>query len=1089
MRNFLLTSFLLLVLSSASWAQDRTITGKVTSDDGNTLPGVNVLQKGTANGTVTDSDGKYTISIPSTGVTLVFSFIGMKTTEVAVGERTVVDVQLGLDITQLAEIVVTGTGVATDKRNVAISVESITAGKLPQTPTASIDQALVGKIPGAQISSVDGTPGAGTNILLRGINSIQGGTQPMILLDGIQVRATDLNSLDMSNIERVEVVQGAASATIYGAQGANGVIQLFSKRGKGKVSINVSSSYGVSSYINSGNLAKASLHGFATDAANNVVGSGGVLALEQDGTYTNNSPVWQRTITDPSIIVNKPYNQNLKYYDHFAQFFKEARSTINSINISGGSEATDYAVSLSNTRQESTVKNNGTFERTNLGINVGTELFKGFKLRSTTQIIYTDNSLNPFFRTGGGQGFIGPTGGGGGIYGMMNASPFYDFEHKNSDGNYPFYLGTQTVGVNGFNPNAYFQYSSGDDKKIDVIQNLQATYTINKFLELDAKYGLNVQQQNVKFTIGNQILTDNLNYTSQGAQIYINNAADATGEVDKFFYTTTFQNLLTTAIIKTDFKKDFNIDFPLKTSTQISYDYRNNVFDQTFTYGYSLKTATLNNQQQVASTQVLADSRTPFVTFGYLVNQKFEFGDFGGVSAGFRRDWSSAFGSGITPATFPRVDGFLRLASFNFWKNSSLSGVIPELKIRSAYGQAGIQPGPFNRYSTFSGTNLGTGIAYFLASQQNNPNLKVERTDEFEIGTDLTVNLLKGVWLSGFTSSFTVWNRKSSDVIYATDAATSTGYTAQLNNAFTLESNGIQFGINLDVYTSDSFNWDFTANFGKQKSIIADIAGTNTIVLGATAGSTALALNKGDKIGQIYGFKTLHSVDDLRPDGTRYIQPADATKYAVSSDGYLVNATTKRIQFGDVTTAFGDPNPNFNASFINNFTYKKFLTAAFQFDWINGSHIYNQTKEWMYRDAIHADYQRPVTINGETAAFGGYYQSAYSDVIGSINGARNGTKDYFYEDASFVRLRNVSVGFDLTQAFSIKGFKKLQLVFTGRNLLTWTKYTGFDPEINSVFGVANQGNNTANNSSLERGIDHNSTPNNKTYQISLNLGF
>jgi TonB-linked SusC/RagA family outer membrane protein len=1080
MKNALLF-ICMLAIAFQAWAQDRVISGKVSStEDGSALPGVNVVVKGTTTGTVTDSEGNYRLTVPPSGSSLIFSFIGLVTKEIAIGQNTVVDTDLSMDVTQLSEIVVTGAGVATDKRKLAISVESIDASKLPLAPSSSIDQALIGKIPGAQISSVDGTPGAAANILLRGINSIQGGTQPMILVDGIQVRATDLNSLDLSNIERTEVVQGAAAASIYGAQGANGVIQLFTKRGKaGHVAINFSSSFGLNEIINAGNLRKASLHGFATDASNNVIdAAGNPIQLGPEGTYYDQSPVWPRTITDPSVVVNKPYNANLKYYDHFAQLFRQAHSTINNLSVSGGNEKTDYSFSFSDTRQQSTIRKNGGVDRTNLTMNIGSELFKNFKIRSTTQLIYTNNSLNPFFGSGSN-----------GVFNMLNVSPFFDLNHVNADGNYPFVLATQTVSVNGTNPNANFQYSFGENKKIDVIQNLNLNYTVNKFIELDVKYGLNFQQQNVKYVMKNQTLQENLNYDYFGGAIAINNGTDATGEIDKYYYTTTFQNLLSTAIFRTDFQKDFNIDFPLKTFTQISYDYRNNLFEQNQTYGYSLKTSTLFNEQQVASTQVLLDNKTPFITFGYLLNQKFEFGEVAGVSGGFRKDWSSAFGAGITPAIFPRADGFFRLSSLDFWKNSSIGGILSEFKIRSAYGEAGIQPGAFDRYPTFTGSNIGTNLGYYYASDQKNPNLKVERTREMEIGTDLNLNLLKGDFLSGLTASLTYWNRQSTDVIFDKDVPTSQGSTTLKNNAFTLQSHGVQLGLNVDMYTSNAFNWDLTANFGHQRSIISDIDGPNTIVLQASAGSTNLALKKGDPIGQIYGFKALHSVNDTRSNGSRYIDPANEGNYSVSSEGYLVNKATKRIQFGDETVSFGGPNPKFNASFINNFSYKRFLTFSIQFDWIKGSHLYNQTREWMYRDGIHSDYARPVTIDGETAAYASYHQSAYSDIFGSVNGGRNSTKDYFYEDASFVRLRNAAVGVDFAQVFSVKGFKKLQLLFTGRNLLTFTKYTGMDPEINSVATSINAGNNVYGNSAFERGIDSNSTPNNRTYQVTLNLGF
>ncbi|MGC4022903.1 MAG: TonB-dependent receptor plug domain-containing protein [Cyclobacteriaceae bacterium] len=214
-------------------AQDRVVTGRVTSsEDGSPLPGVNVLIKGTINGTVTDSDGKYSLSVPMSGGSLVFTFIGLGTQEVEIGERAIVDIQLGLDIKQLTEVVVTGTGVPTDRKKLAIAVESVSGDRLPQAPTAAIDQALVGKIAGAQIATVSGNPGAPVSIQLRGINTLGGGTQPLIMVDGVEMNSTALNSLDLNNVERVEVVQGAAASTQYGAQGANGVIQIFTKKGK-----------------------------------------------------------------------------------------------------------------------------------------------------------------------------------------------------------------------------------------------------------------------------------------------------------------------------------------------------------------------------------------------------------------------------------------------------------------------------------------------------------------------------------------------------------------------------------------------------------------------------------------------------------------------------------------------------------------------------------------------------------------------------------------------------------------------------------------------------------------------------------------
>jgi TonB-dependent starch-binding outer membrane protein SusC len=1053
-----------MLFAQIAMAQTVDVTGKVTEANGTGIPSASVKEKGTRNGVTSDANGNFSITVKQ-GATLVFSSIGFENYEMPVTGGTM-DVKLKADTRSLSEVVVTGVGVATTKKKLAFAVESISADKLPQAPTASIDQALVGKIPGAQISSIDGTPGARANILLRGINTLQRGTGPLILLDGVEVRATDINSLDLTNIERVEVIQGAAAGTVYGAQGANGVIQLFSKKGKkGQTNIDIQSSYGVSDYVNNGGVAKADKHGFRTDATGNVItAANAVIFLDSvNGRWRN--VVWPRTILDPNTQVNKAYDKNLKYYDHFAQLFQQAITTNVSLSLNGAGEKMDYAFGLSNNTQESNIKKNGRVSRTNFTANLGIELFKGFKIRSVTQLVYTNSNLNPYYTSGRNS-----------IYEMLNVSPFYDLNFKSKDGNFPYYLSTGSGGitVNGYNPNYYFQYAEQQDDKIDVVQNLQANYKINKFVEVDAKYGINFQQNDVIQIYKNQSENSNSNSTGEFA-----GSVDNTGQLDNYAFKSTFQNAIVSIFIKTDFEKDFNLKVPITTSTQVSYDYRKNVFKNFHTRGLGLPLYPLYGNNQAATTSIITDEVTPFVTFGYLVNQRFDYGDIGGLSVGFRSDYSSAFGGGSEPQTFGRGDAYIRPSSFDFWKNSKLGEIIPEFKLRAAYGEAGIQPRAFDRYPTITPSAIGSSLSFVLPYDSKNPNLNVEKSKELEVGTDFTFNLAKGRWLSGATLSMTYWDRKSREVIFDVDVPSSTGTSTLRDNAFEIGSNGFQLGLNLNVLNTKDWTWDLTTNFSTQKSMILGTKNGQEIVLTASAGSTSLTLKAGQRIGQINGYKALRSLDATRLDGTAYIDRANYGNYAISSDGYVVDKATKRIQFENESKPIGDGNPDFNMSFINSISYQNYITLGFQFDWISGSHLYNQTKEWMYRDGIHADYARPVTIDGQTAAYAGYYQSAYSDFFGSVNGARNGTKDYFYEDASFVRLRNISFAVDLNHFFKVKTFKRVQLIFTGRNLLTFTKYTGFDPEISS--GITN--------SAFERGLDHNSTPNNKTYQVGLNLGF
>lgn len=1054
-------------------AQPAQIKGKVTdAKDGSPIPNATVKIKGTRAGTSTDMDGAFMLTAAGNKITLEVSSIGYTTLNMPVTAGKPIIIKLETDTKALNEVVVTGVGVATSKKKLAFAVESVTADKLPPTPTADIGQALVGKIAGAQISSVNGSPGQPVNILLRGINSLRGGTMPMILMDGIEIRATSLESLDFNNIDRVEVVQGAAAASIYGAQGANGVIQLFSKKGKaGRISINVTSSLAVNQLLNVGNLHKAYYHSFETNANNEVIGANG-QPIVFDSIYSDypNNVIWNSTNFGTNN--NKPYNRNLHYYDHFKMFFQNANNYNNSITISGGKDKIDFSITASDSRQETVFKHNGDYSRSNFVSNIGAELYKGLSFRSITQLVYTKNTqLDP---TGRNM-----------FYALNNSRPFANYDYKSPDGNYGAYFG-DAIGVNGYNFNYVHEYSNVNDDKVDVVQNFDLNYKFPRFVEVDAKYGLNYKNQRIVFNIADQSNNLNAALWEQWVENYSPRTSfgspatkDQTGEINVQQYNTTFQNLLSTVTIRTDFEKDFHWHTPIRTTTQIAYDYRKNYFKQYVTYALDAPTYTPYNASNmgtfsIANTDQFAnggDYKEPFITYGYLVNQRFEYGDLAGISGGFRSDYSSAFGQGSKPFTFPRGDAYVRISGMNFWQGK-LAEVVSEFKLRGAYGEAGIQPRAFDRYIVLNTRNIGDANTLVYPTRYANPDLSVEVSKELEIGTDVSFNVLqKEDWFKNAGIAFTWWKRTTDNAIYPVDAAPSTGTGTYLNNAFGLESKGIQASLNLNVLSTKSIAWNFTANFGKQTSKITSVTGQQ-IVVTSNAGSSNYVLKAGEKIGQLYGFLGLHNVDAVDPTGTPYIPKDQQSNYVVSSNGWVVNKTTRAPYFTANQYSFGDPNPKFNISFINELNFKNMLTFSIQWDWINGSHLYNQTKEWMYRDGIHGDYDNPITIDGQTGAWTAFYRGMYAER------SRDGTKNYFYEDASFIRLRNVVLAFDFARVFNIKAFQRLQLVLTGRNLVTFTNYTGMDPEISSG----------SSNSAFDRGVDHNTIPNLKTWQAGVNIG-
>ncbi len=1046
-------------------AQTREVTGKVTDANGAPLNGASINVKNSRIGTSAGPDGTFTISVAPNTV-LVISAVGYEQKEVNVGSLTSIGVKLDADARALSEVVVTGTGAATSKKRLAIAVESISADKLPASPTADIGSALVGKIAGAQISLTNGSPGSPVNILLRGINGVITGTMPLILLDGVEVRATSLESLDLSTIDRVEIVQGPAASTIYGAQGANGAIQLFSKRGKsGKLSIDVSSSVAVNQLLNIGKVQKSRFHSFNVDANGNVVNGSGT-PLEYDpvtGSYLTN-PVFN--LISPTSIANHEYNKNLQFYDHYKMFFQKAKTVNNSIILSGGTEGFDYSFGLSDNYQETVFKNNGDFRRTNLTSNLGFTLARGLKFRSITQLAYTKNTQ---LDVSGRNMF----------YAINNSRPFANYEQKDELGYHSPYFG-DAVGVNGYNFNYIIENSKAVDKTIDIVQSLNLNYKFSKYLELDARYGLNRSNFNSRFRIAEQSHSVGADFWEYWAEWYsprtsfgVPAASNESGEINEQDFISTFHNFIGTATVKLDLQNDLGLNVPITSTTYGGWDYRKRINTNYVTYATDAPDYSPYTAADMGNYKVVTDNLDKFVTYGYFVNQRFEYKDFAGIGGGLRSDYSSAFGRGSKPATMYRGDAYVRISSFDFWKNSNVYNVIKEWKLRSSYGQAGVQPNSYDRYPVLAPAILGTQSALADPVASNNADLKLSIATELEVGTDITANLLKNNWLRNATLSFSYWKRKSKDSYLRVDIAPSVGLGRQLTNAVDLSSDGIQASLNLAVYSSKNLNWNFTANYSKQKSVIDKVLGGAEVIIQSAAGSSQYVIRAGEKIGQIYGYLFLHDVNQLDANKTPYIPADQQANYEVASNGYVVNKTTKQPFATAGRYSLGDPNPKFNMSFINDFTYKGFLTFGFQFDWVYKSNLYNQTKEWMYRDGIHKDYAVPVTIAGQTEAWTAFYRGAYA-----VRQA-NGTKSYFMEDASFLRLRNVALGVDLARFVKLKGLNKLQLVFTGRNLLTITDYTGMDPEISSG----------ANNSAFDRAVDHNTIPNVKTYQVGLKLGF
>lgn len=1047
-KKILLTVAAFMLLLSGILAQTTEITGKVVDNNGAPIPNASVFDKKTKTGTVTEMDGSFHLKV-SRGTTLLISSVGFDNKEVKAEGTGLLTISLSQTAQALSEVVVTGVGVATSKKRVAIAVQTISSDKLPVVPSGSIDQALVGKIAGAQITSSSGNPGSPVSIQLRGVNTIQGGSQPMILVDGVEIPPGNLNSLDLNTIDKVEVVQGAAAATIYGAQGANGVIQIFTKKGKpGSSRIDASARVSWDSFINVGKVHQPFNHSFQTDAQGDIVqqdGSGNFVKLIQDSLGIWGQPIW---LAGPNDQNNIPYKDNTHYYDHIAQLFHQAMTTNYSVSASGGKEHSDYAITASQLKQESII--DGYLKRTNLTLNLGFEPLKNLKLRAISQLVYTQSTL------GNNQ-----------ISSALYTYPFANFDYKDAEGNHTFKFGG--AGANSSNPYYYRQYLKYHEDIVDVLPSLNANYKFPRFLELDYKYAINYTRDDYERDAANQTL----NKSSAAYNYFVGEGI--TGGIYNSFSRYVTQNSLATATLKLDGAKDFGMAIPLTSTTTAAYDWRKKKSDGTSNdyIGMPLYDANANQANQKVANGVYEDN---FITFGYFFNQRFEWGDIAGISGGFRSDYSSTFGDTKKPLTFPRGDVYFTPSSLKLWEN--VAHLVPLFKLRAAYGEAGIQPGVFDRISTLNNTNFDNGAGFYNVSRVANPLLTVERSKELEVGTDIGLNTHLNDWFSSINLSATVWNRKGKGIIWVVPLAISSGASEIKTNAVDLSSKGIEISLDASIYKSKIFNWSLNAVFGKQQSKTDAIYGATDIPLVWGSGAT-YTLRPGEEIGTVYGYKALTSVDQKDAQGNYYIDQSQKANYTMV-DGRVVEIAGKKVMFTSDKYLLGNTTPKFTTSFTNTLNYKGFASLSFQFDWIGKALQYNQTKEWMYSEGLHGDFDKPVTIAGQTGAFAAYYKSFY-DASES-----NGTKDYFLENSSFVRLRNVSLGIDLAHFMKVSFTNKLQLVFSGRNLLTWTKYTGMDPEANQ--NTSGGGTVPTNQTTVQKGLDYFSFPNTKSYQIGINIG-
>jgi TonB-linked SusC/RagA family outer membrane protein len=1082
MRNFLRLSLLLVavLLMHSVQAQERTISGKVTSDeDGSPVPGVNVILKGTTFGTVTDFDGNYKLTVPVDDGTLVFRFIGLATREVEIGNQSVIDVTMDPDIRQLTEVIVTAVGIERETRALGYSVENVEGEKIQQVSEPDALRALQGKVPGVNISGSSGAPGSSTRITIRGNSSLLGNNQPLFVVDGIPFNSEEyrtynqlasggsyanrLADLDPNNIESMTVLKGAAAAALYGSRAANGVVLITTKTGSAKASrkgleMTFSTSYAIEKIANLPNLQNTYGTGtnFAYQQAN---GSWGPPFIgTRPYASLDSIPHWfsGRPGMDAFDGVMVPYRA---YPDNVEKLFETGSIFDNSLTVTAGNESSVLSVTASHLTNDGYVPNTQ-FDRTNISAGGNAELQNGFIVGANLSYIRTEQK--------GVQSGVGSLGG-------NNPAAFAralllgrNWDIHGQPYQNPVDMGSEFMVGRGTADNPLWSYeNAGFTQKVNrVIASFNLGYDITDWLSLSYKIGINTYNQ------------QNKDFIRPGST-----GADGIGRIaeDVIEFEEIESNFLVT------FTRDFNEDFSFRGI-----------------FGHNLNQRTID-RQAVEGTQYVVfdiddiDNVNNLVPFGGDFSQRRLWGLFADLNFGYknwafltltgRNDWSSTLPQDANSFFYPAITGSVVLTDALNLDNRALSF----LKVRAGWSEVGNDTDPYQLLPVYLINNVlvtnpsptaelpftpagGTTVpGGTLENTERDPNLKPERTREIEAGFEARF------FTDRIKLDVTLYDRESRDQIAGVSLPEESGFSFFFTNFGVVSNRGIEIGLGITpLRTQAGFNWDIYGTFTHNRNVIEELTeGVDEITLEVGSdfsGGPSIVLRPGQEYGLIKG-----SVNDRDDEGNLLIDPAN---------GQLIPALDPLI--------IGNPNPDFIIGITNTFNYKG-VTLNAVFDWRQGGDLWSNTVQSMLARGV-LEFQG----NRETMMVipGVYGNPNTHEPLRTENGEKipnqtmvevnslwfgqsfgaNSQSEWSVWDGTVFRLREVSLGYDLPQnLLENTPFGRVNLSLTGRNLWfnapNFPKDSNYDPEVNQ-FGATNK-----------QGIEYAATPSVKRYAVNLRVTF
>jgi TonB-linked SusC/RagA family outer membrane protein len=1064
-----LVFLLCLLMTNQIHAQTTTIEGTVKDAAGLSLPGVNVLEKGTKNGTSTDFDGHYKIKLTNPKAVLSFSFIGFKTVEIPASGKTKVDATLAEDSNSLNEVVVIGYGTS-KKSDLTGAVSTISGNDLKKVPVANVAEALTGRIAGVQVTASEGSPDADIKIRVRGGGSLTQDASPLIIVDGFPINS--MNDISSSDIETMTVLKDAASTAIYGSRGANGVILITTKSGKdGKIAVNFNMFYGMKKMANQIDvLSPEDYTKWQYEYA--LLSQSGTKVASDPTSYTRYFGNWQD---------HDMYN-GLKGDNWQKQIFgRTGEVQSRDLGIRGGSDKLSYNFNYAH-YDEKAIMIGSDYKRNNLALalksKVSNKIDLGFTMR------YSDTQIN-----------------GGGVNEQN--------EKSSADSRMRTIVGYAPLPVSGLTSEDIA--GDGSDQLINPFKSVSDNdrQQFRKNFNMLGSFGWEIVD-NLKLKV--DVGLDNFNtqdYRFYGLTTYYvaNAPASALQNMPAMIMADTkdrrFRNANT---LNYDFKKIMGEDHHLTALVgQESIDYNSNTVTTTI-HGYptffdfnKAKTLTTQGTPQLVDNYYSPDDRL----LSFFGRANYDYKNRYILSATFRADGSSKFLEQNRWGYFPAFAAGWKISEESFLKGQSWLDL---LKVRASYGEAGnnnIPVGQQVQIFQSTGTTWINGVTSVWAPSKTmpNPDLKWETTVTQNFGLDF------GFFKNRLSGNFDIYKNITSDLLINFPVPGS-GYDFQYRNMGETQNTGFEATLNVVAIEKEKYGLSFSFNMAVNKNRINSLGVMSNF--GAATGWASSQIGDdylievGSSLGTMYGYKNdgRYEVSDFDYVGGKYVLKSGVTPTSTTLVGDGSSLKPGDMKLKDVNgdgvvdlkdkTIIGNVNPKSSGGFvINGNAYGFDLMAAF--NWSIGNDVYNADKiefstatasgKYKNLNSTMADGQRwtnldPNTgqlvtdpaaltaLNANTTMWSPYMRSAIFT-------------DWAVEDASFLRLNTLTLGYTAPQMFTSKlGVSKLRFYLTATNVFVWTNYSGSDPEVS-----------TRRKNPLTPGVDSSPYPRSRQMVFGMNLNF